>query len=196
MDPLHSQRDCHIDMGFDVVDKKDLGGFDGGPLYGLLKNLNGWFLESYLVGQNPFIKGPHHREVRKDIRKVKGIRIGKKAEPHASFYGKDDPGDLLIFCKDIIPNRVEFLKGDREVKVFFDRLKKIGRSDLSHIEVVDDPFLKIEEIGKYFLRILEFFSLSKLGELFCNLIMVERENDIPKIKKDDFNRTSFHWDCI
>ncbi len=46
----------------------------------------------------------------------------------------------------------------------------------------------VEEIGKYSLGILKFFFLSKSRKFFCNLIMVERKNDIAQIKEDDFNQ--------
>jgi hypothetical protein len=119
---------------------------------------------------------------------MESVSIGEKAKPPSSLQAKDDPGHLLIFCKDIIPDRDEFLKGNRKVKVPLYRLKKNRRGDFSHIKVIYNPLLKIEELRKYFLRFLEFFPLRESREFFCNLIMTEREDDIAEIKQDHFNR--------
>ena len=62
MDPVHAQREGSVNMFFQVVDEKDLSGFDGGPRDGRLEDLDGRFFKSHLIGQNPFIEGPHHGE--------------------------------------------------------------------------------------------------------------------------------------
>ena len=82
----------------------------------------------------------------------------------------------------------KLIKGNGEVKVFFYGLEKFRRGDFSNIKIIDDAFLKIEEVRKYSLGILEFFSLRESREFFCNLVMVERENDIAEIEEDHLNR--------
>jgi hypothetical protein len=62
VDPVHPQKDGNVNMCFHVVDKENLLGFDRSPLDGLLKDLDGRFLKSHLIGQNPLIKGLHNRE--------------------------------------------------------------------------------------------------------------------------------------
>jgi hypothetical protein len=47
--------------------------------------------------------------------------------------------------------------------------------------------LEIEDMGEYFLGILEFFFLREPGEFFCNLVIIEREDDIAQIKENDFD---------
>jgi hypothetical protein len=93
--------------------------------------------------------------------------------------GKDDLRDLAIFRKDIGPDGNKLIKGNREAKMFFYGLEKLLRGNLTDIKTIDDPFLKIKEIGKYFLRISSLSSPGESGELFCDLIMIERKNDIP-----------------
>jgi hypothetical protein len=72
-------------------------------------------------------------------------------------------------------------------------LKKFRRGYFPHIEVIDDAFLKVEEERKYSLGILKFFALSESGEFFCDLVMVEREDDITEIEKNDFNGRGDHF---
>jgi hypothetical protein len=71
------------------------------------------------VGENPFVKGPKDRKSFQNKVEVEGIGVGKKAKLPFSFLGKDDPGDFLIFKKNIIPDRNELLKGKGELKKFF-----------------------------------------------------------------------------
>ena len=73
------------------------------------------------------------------------------------------------------------------MKKFFQGLKEFYGGYLPDFITIDCPFFKVEEIGKYPLRILEFFLLSESGEFLCDLVMAERENDITQIKEDDFN---------
>src|SRR4030042_3422019 len=62
MNPVHPQKDGNVNMCFHVVDKENLLGFDRSPLDGPLEDLDGRFLKSYLIGQNPLIKDLHNRE--------------------------------------------------------------------------------------------------------------------------------------
>jgi hypothetical protein len=106
------------------------------------------------------------------------IGIGEEAKPPSPLQGENDLRDLLIFYKNIVPYEDKHIKGNREVKFFFYGLEKFRRGDFSNIKIIDYPFLKIEKVKKYSLGILKFFSSRESGEFFCNLVMVERENDI------------------
>jgi hypothetical protein len=57
-------------------------------------------------------------------------------------------------------------------------------SDLSSIERIDHPVLKVEEIRKGFLGIPEFFLLRASGEFFGDREMIKRKDDVAKIKKN------------
>jgi hypothetical protein len=72
-------------------------------------------------------------------------------------------------------------------------LEEFQRRCLSHFITIDRSLFEIEEIGKYFGRVLKFYSLGESREFFCNLEMVERKNDIAQIVKDDFNRRMVHF---
>jgi hypothetical protein len=78
------------------------------------------------------------------------------------------------------------------VKIFLQGFKKLEGGYLPDFITIDRPFFKIEEIGKYLLGILKFFSLRKSRKFLCNLIMVERENNIAKIEEDDLNGRLIH----
>ena len=119
VDALDPQRDGNLNIFFHVIDKKNLFGFDRGPLDGLLKDLDGWFLKPHLIGQNPFIKGPHNGKFWEDIIEVEGIGIREKTKPPSPFLGQDDLGDLDIFKKDIRPDGSKLIKGNREAKILF-----------------------------------------------------------------------------
>jgi hypothetical protein len=110
---------------------------------------------------------------------VERVCIREKAKPPSPFLGKDDMRDLDIFRKDIVPDGDKLIKGNREAEMFFYGLEKLLRGDFANLKVIDDPFLKIEEIGEYSSRISHLFLLTESGEFFCNLVMIERENDIP-----------------
>jgi hypothetical protein len=125
--------------------------------------------------------------------KVEGIGVGKKAQSPCPLQREDHLGDLPIFRKDVIPNGEELLIGNGEIQMLLDRLKKLRRGYFPYIEVIDDAFLKVEEEGKYSLGILKFFALSESGEFFCDLVMVEREDDITEIEKNDFNGRGDHF---
>jgi hypothetical protein len=109
---------------------------------------------------------------------VEGISIGEEAKPPSPLQGENDLRDLLIFYKNIVPYGDKHIKGNREVKFFFYGLEKFRRGDFSNIKIINYAFLKIEEVKKYSFGILEFFFLNESGKLFCNLVMVEREDDI------------------
>jgi hypothetical protein len=187
MNAMHAEGDCHVDIFFYIVDKKYLFGFDRCPLHGRLKDFDSRFLKSHLVGQNPFIKDLDDGEFGEDIVKMKRIGVGKKAEPPSFFQGEDDPGDPPVFYKDVAPKRDKFVKGDRKIKGCLNRLKKIRRGYFPYIQVIDGPFLRIEEKRKYLLWILKIFIPSKSEKFFCNLIMVKRKDDIAKIEEDDLH---------
>jgi hypothetical protein len=110
---------------------------------------------------------------------VERVRVREKPKPPSPFLGKDDLRDLDIFRKDIGPDGSKLIKGNREAKMFFYGLEKLLRGDFANIKVIDDPFFKIEEIREYSLGISKLFFLAEPREFFCNLIMIERENDIP-----------------
>jgi hypothetical protein len=118
---------------------------------------------------------------------MEGIGVGKKAELPFSFLREDDPGDFLIFKKDIIPDGDELLERKGELKEFFERLEEFQRGYFSDFITVDRSVFKIEEIRKNLGGVLKFFSLGESREFFCNLVMVERKNDIAQIVKDDFD---------
>ncbi len=71
-------------------------------------------------------------------------------------------------------------------------MKELQGRGLSCLIIVDRSLLEIEEIRKHPPRILELFVLRENGELFCNLIMAEREDDIPQVIEDDLNWRSVH----
>jgi hypothetical protein len=124
---------------------------------------------------------------------VERIGVGEETESPFSLQGEDDPGNFLIFYKDVVPNRKECLKGNREVKVLFYQLEKFWRGYFSHIKVIDDPLYGIEEIGKDCFGISKFFFLRESREFFCNLIMVERKDDIAEIEKDHIDGRLGHF---
>jgi hypothetical protein len=66
------------------------------------------------------------------------------------------------------------------------------RKDLSPIERIDHPVLKVEEIRKGFLGIPEFFVLRASGEFFGDREMVEGKDDVAKIKKNHLNGALTH----
>ncbi len=78
--------------------------------------------------------------------------------------------------------------------MFFYGLEKFSGGNMTSIKTIYDPFLKVEEIREYSLGISKLFFLTELGEFFCNLVMVERKNDIAQIVKDDFNGRLRHWE--
>jgi hypothetical protein len=66
-------------------------------------------------------------------------------------------------------------------------LEELLRRNVTRIKPIHDSLLKVEEIREDFLRISDLFFPGESGEFFCNLVMVERKNDIAQIVKDDFN---------
>jgi hypothetical protein len=66
-------------------------------------------------------------------------------------------------------------------------LKKFRRRHPPFVEIIDYAFFEIEEIGEYFFRILQFSLVRKPREFLCNLVVVEREDDITQIEEDDFD---------
>ncbi len=76
--------------------------------------------------------------------------------------------------------------------MFFDGFEKSLGGDFANLEVVDHPTLKIEEIRKYFVGISKLPFSTEPGELFCDLKMIERKDDVSQVVKDDFNGRLSH----
>jgi hypothetical protein len=98
----------------------------------------------------------------------------------------------LIFNEDVRPDRDEFFERNGETKVFLYGLEKIWRRHPPFVEIIDHAFFAIEEIGEYFLGVLENSSLRKPGEFFGNLVVVERKDNIAQIKENDFDGRRIH----
>src|SRR3990170_4836256 len=118
-------------MRLDIIDKQYFSWIDRSPGNRRLENPNLRFSEPHLMRQDPLVKRPEDGEFRQDIAEVKGIGIGKKAEPVCSLQGADDLGDLFVFNEDLIPDGNEGLEGEGEGKEFFQGSEEFGRGNLS-----------------------------------------------------------------
>jgi hypothetical protein len=157
-----------------------------------LKDLQGGLPESHHMGEDPPVKGPDDREVFQDIAEVKRVRIGKKAEPPFSLLGENRFGDLPVLGKDLIPDRDKFLIGEGKPKGFLQGAEKMMGRDFSRLVAVDDTLLGVEEKGEDPLRIGSFCFQGEPYELFRDLVMVERKDDIAQIVENDLNFMLFH----
>jgi hypothetical protein len=99
----------------------------------------------------------------------------------------------LVFNKDVCPDGDELLEGNGKPEVVPYGLKKFLGGYLPHIKRIDDSFLEIEEIREYFSRFLKLFFLRKATEFFCNLVVIERKDDIAEIEEDDLDGRRFHF---
>jgi hypothetical protein len=150
------------------------------------------FLKSHFIGENPFLKAGDNWECRNDVVEMERIGIGEKPKPLASFEGKNDPRDFKVFSKDICPDRDKFLKCNGQPKVFLDGLKKLRRGYSPPVEIIDHAVFEIEEIGEYFFRFSKLFFLRKAAELLCNLVIVERKDDIAQVEENDLDHNPSH----
>ncbi len=44
------------------------------------------------------------------------VCVGEKADSPSSLQGKNDPGDLLVLCEDVIPDGDKLVEGNSEVE--------------------------------------------------------------------------------
>ena len=179
-----------------IVNKNDSLRPDGSPIYGPLKDLSRWFLESHFMGQKPSIENMKDREPCQSIIKVQRVCIGNQAELLFSFEGTDELGDLMVLGEYIIPNRNKFLKGNLEVKKIPHGLIEFHGGEPSSFIGIHDTFVKVKKIGEDFGGGSLTFLRRVSGELFWNLIMVEGQDDIAEIRKDDFDGGLNHLDPL
>ncbi len=93
----------------------------------------------------------------------------------------------------MIPDGDKGFKGEGKLEEFFQGLKKFFWGYLSGIEEIDGAVVQIEDTGEDFFRILEILFLKEGEKFFCDLVMVERKDDIAEIEEDDLYGRSVHF---